>query len=77
MISSTTSGGSRVDVGRGRRDGRAVALADLVDQPVGDLEQVLAQIAVVGHRHLDAQPLRVARGERLAEPLICVPKSLT
>ena len=54
-------------VGRRGGHGLAVALADLVDQAVGDLEQVVALVAVVGQRHLDPQALRVARRQRLTE----------
>jgi hypothetical protein len=67
LSSSATSAGRRVASGRSRRNGRPVALTDLVDQPVGDLEKVVPLVPVVGHRHRYAQALRIARGERLAE----------
>ena len=55
------------DVGGGRLQRAAVAVAGLGDELVGEHEHVVALIALLRDRRVEAESLPVAGGERLAE----------
>ncbi len=54
-------------LGSGGLDRRPVLVADLGDETAGEIDHVLALIAVLRHLRIDAELLAVARRQRLAE----------